>query len=140
MIDKSTQEAYDALRFYTLSHPSPEFVHQYVVDVWAAQYADEHTKPITLVFGLVGLYLHLEKGYTGKEVQNAHIKLTKHKKRWPEIHLPEERGKINVFDVMSAEPGPERDKMIDVWCISVWKAYEESFGQIEAYLQNNLFK
>lgn len=42
---------------YTLAHRDPAFLHQHVVDAFAAQHADDSTKPITLVFALVGLYL-----------------------------------------------------------------------------------
>ena len=38
---------------------------QHVVDAYAAQTARASTKPITLAFALVGLYLHLEKNQTG---------------------------------------------------------------------------
>ena len=32
-----------------------------VVDAFAAQYTDENTKNITIIFGLIGLYLHMER-------------------------------------------------------------------------------
>ena len=57
------QDAYDRLQCYTLAHGDPAFLHQHIVDAWAAQHADDRTKPIGLTFALVGLYLHLEKGY-----------------------------------------------------------------------------
>jgi hypothetical protein len=47
-----------------------------------------NTKPITIIFALIGLYLHLEKNFTGKEVQFAHMKLVKHRKNWPNFKLP----------------------------------------------------
>jgi len=59
------QQAYNQLQCYTLEHGGPEFIHQHVVDAWAAQYADENSKPIVLPFTLAGLYLHLEKGVHG---------------------------------------------------------------------------
>lgn len=61
----SERDAYHELQCYTLAHRDAEFVHQYVVDAWAAQYADERTKPVTLTFALAGLFLHLEKGLSG---------------------------------------------------------------------------
>jgi hypothetical protein len=36
-------------------HRDPSFIHQYVVDAFAAQQADEQTKPMKLTFALVGL-------------------------------------------------------------------------------------
>lgn len=42
--DKETQ-ACQELQAYTRSHGDPSFIHQHVVDAWALQHADEHTKP-----------------------------------------------------------------------------------------------
>jgi hypothetical protein len=113
------------LSFYTLAHPDPVyFIHQHAVDAFAAQTADENTKSIKLTFGLIGLYLFLEKRYTGKQVQNAHIKLSQNKKVWPSLALPKHRGNITVSDVLQAEEGEPRDLMIKKWCESVWAAYE----------------
>ena len=69
MVKKSEQEAFYELCYYTITHPEPNFIHKYVVDAFAAQTADKKTKPITITFALVGLYLHLKKNFTGKEVQ-----------------------------------------------------------------------
>jgi hypothetical protein len=52
------QDAYDELCCYTLSHRDTSFIHQHVVDAFAAQTADERTKLIGLAFALIGLYLH----------------------------------------------------------------------------------
>jgi hypothetical protein len=72
---KSEQELYNALACYTLSLADPEFIHQHIVDAFGAQRADEKTKPIGVVFALAGLYLYLEKNYTGRQVQLAHIQM-----------------------------------------------------------------
>jgi hypothetical protein len=118
------QTEFHELSFYTLAHPDPVyFIHQHAVDAFAAQTADENTKPIKLTFGLIGLYLFLEKGYTGKQVQNAHVRLSQNKKVWPSLVLPEDRGNITVSDVLQAEAGTPRDLMIKNWCESVWVAY-----------------
>jgi hypothetical protein len=34
----TNDELYNELAFYTLSHPDPAFLHQHVVDAYAAQY------------------------------------------------------------------------------------------------------
>jgi len=77
---KPDRELYNELACHTLAHGDPSFIHQYIVDAYAAQHADEKTKPIGLAFALVGLYLHIERHYSGKEVQRAHMKLAKKKK------------------------------------------------------------
>lgn len=122
---QSNQEAYDELAFYTLSHPDPAFIHQYIVDAYAAQYADEKTKPIQLIFALIGLYLHAEKSYSGKKIQDVHTQLGKKRRIWPKFSLPPYRGDISIFDVLAARPGHERDKAIHAWSISVWSAYQK---------------
>jgi len=130
LISRTAQEDYDELALYTLAHRSPAFIHQHIVDAFAAQTASERTKPIALTFALVGLYLHVELGVTGKNVQRAHMRMGRFKKQWPAFVLPEERGSITVADVRNAPPGPERDRAIDDWCASVWRAYAASRQQI----------
>jgi hypothetical protein len=71
----SDDNLYSELAYYTLAHSDPAFIHQYVVDAYTAQTADESSKPISVVFALIGLYLHVEKGYNGKQVQHAHTRL-----------------------------------------------------------------
>jgi hypothetical protein len=133
--EKSERENYDELSYYTLAHPDPAFIHQHIVDAYAAQHADENTKPIGLAFALMGLYLSLEKGYSGKEVQRAHMRLGRRRKQWPAFDLPKDRGAITVADVMMAPPGPERDAMIRKWAASVWAAYRESHQQVADLVQ-----
>jgi hypothetical protein len=132
---RSEQEAYDELQCYTLGHASPAFIHQHVVDSWAAQHADPHTKPIGLTFALVGLYLHLERGFTGRQVQLAHMALGRRKRQWPSFALPQDRGSVRARDVMAAPPGPERDRAIDAWCASVWEAYREGYQAVAGLLR-----
>ncbi|HML04233.1 MAG TPA: DUF5946 family protein [Methanobacterium sp.] len=139
MNQKSEQEIFYELSCYTQTHPDPAFIHQYAVDAFAAQYANENTKPITLAFALIGLYLHLEKNFSGKEVQMAHVKLAKHRKQWPIFDLPEFRGNITINDVINAQEGTERDKIIDKWCVSVWNAYSKSHEKIADLVQTELY-
>ena len=120
------QDAYNELCFYTLAHQDPAFIHQHVVDAFAAQTADGNTKPIKITFALVGLYLHVEKQFSGRQVQLAHMKLGREKETWPTFQLPKERGAVSVTDVLAAPAGPERDRMIHRWCSSVWEAYRDN--------------
>ncbi|MDE2026029.1 MAG: hypothetical protein KGJ07_06040 [Patescibacteria group bacterium] len=123
MDEISQQTQYNELAYYTLSHNDPQFIHQHIVDAFTAQTADEHTKPIAIAFALVGLYLFLEKNFTGKQVQQTHIVMAKKKREWPKFDLPQKRGDITVMDVLNVSPGPERDDVIRKWCKSVWEAY-----------------
>ena len=65
-------QLFSDLSCYTVSKQDPEFIHQYVVDAYEAQHVGGKTRNITVIFGLIGLYLALEKGYTGKQVQCSH--------------------------------------------------------------------
>ena len=131
-------DLYDQLAFYTLAHPDPSFIHQLVVDAYTAQNADESTKPIAVVFALIGLYLHLEKGYTGKQVQRAHMQLANRSKTWPNLPIPSERGEIRIEQVLEAEPGSDRDAMIERWCASVWNSWLGSRPAITTLAREHL--
>ena len=120
------ENAYHELCAWTLSRGDATFIHQHVVDAYAAQHADENSKPIGVAFALIGLYLHVEKKLTGKEVQREHMRLARTKRQWPRVALPASRGEITPIDVLRAPEGPERVRAIDAWCESVWKAFREN--------------
>src|SRR5436190_17926992 len=109
-----------------MEHGGPSFILQHVVDAFGAQTATEDTRPIRVVFALVGLYLHVEKQFTGRQVQRVHMQLGRQRKRWPAIPLPRDRGDMTVADVLAAAPGPDRDAAIDAWCRSVWNVFRGS--------------
>jgi ribosomal protein L4 len=114
------QESFDELCCYTLERGDATFIHQHVVDAFTAQHAGERTKPIALVFALVGLYLHVERHFTGKQVQRAHMTLAVREREWPSIVLPVSRGTITAADVLAVPAGAARDNAISDWCRSVW--------------------
>jgi hypothetical protein len=126
--------AYDELAAYTLSRGDPAFIHQHVVDAFAAQHAVEDSKPIGVAFALIGLYLHLERGQSGREVQQAHIRLAQRRRQWPVFDLPATRGDLTIRDVLGVAPGPDRDRAIDEWCASVWEAWSGSHERVVALL------
>ncbi len=132
------QDLYHELSYYTLAHPDPSFIHQHIVDAYAAQHADETTKPIAVVFGLIGLYLHVEKDFTGRQVQKVHMRLAKIRRQWVRPRSPKERGAITVRNVLAAAPGPSRDALIHSWCASVWEAWSESRDHITNLVKNEL--
>ncbi len=90
------QELLYELSYYTLAHSDPSFIHQHVVDAFAAQHADETTSPIAIVFALVGLYLHVEKGFNGKQVQRCHAQLARRRNEWMRLTPPAARGAIEI--------------------------------------------
>lgn len=131
------QDLYNELAFYTLSHPGAEFIHQHVVDAFSAQNANEKTKWITIYFALVGLYLFFEKGYSGKEVQLEHIRLSRQKKEFLPFVLPQNRGNFTIEDVLLKEQGIERDRAIEIWCKDVWEAYASCKSYILVYTDSD---
>jgi Family of unknown function (DUF5946) len=125
--------AYDEVYVYTMGRPG--FILQHVVDAFAVQTANDESKPISVVFGLVGLYLHVEKQFSGRQVQRVHMELGRRKQQWPRVYVPEDRGTITVADVLAASAGPDRDMAIDNWCRSVWTAFGANRQTIIALLQ-----
>jgi hypothetical protein len=131
--------AYDELYLYTMNHSGgrSQFILQLVVDAQTAQTATTATKPMGLVFALLGLYLHVEKGFTGRQVQDAHIRMGRKKHAWPAIAVPKERGAMTADDVMPFPAGRERDAAIDDWCRSVWTAYADARAAIIGVLEQH---
>jgi len=129
-IDDPEQNAFEELCACTLSLRDAAFLHQHVVDAFAAQSADAQTKPMKLAFALAGLYLHIEKGFSGRMVQRAHMSMAKTKRDWPVLALPQDRGAITVSAVLATPEGEPRHQAIEAWCVSVWNAFRECHGQV----------
>lgn len=127
---KTPQDLFNELSYYTLAQDRSYFIHQHAVDAFAAQIADRNTKPIKITFALISLYLFLEREFTGKQVQQAHVKMSQNKRQWPSLPLPIQRGEITVENVLKASPGEPRDILIREWCESIWKEYHSWYQAI----------
>jgi Family of unknown function (DUF5946) len=138
--DNGSEEAFNELCGYTLTHTDPSFIHQHVVDAFAAQNADEQTKPIKLTFALIGLCLHVEKQSSGKEVQRAHQFLARRRRSWPHFPLPYDRGSVTAEDVIAVAAGSKRDKAIHNWCVAVWFGFRESRRAVRELLDECEFR
>ncbi len=125
--------AYDEVYVYTMGRPG--FILQHVVDAFAVQTANDDSKSIGVIFGLTGLYLRVEKRFSGSQVQEAHRKLGRKKREWPKVCLPEDRGGVTAADVLAAAAGPDRDRAIDDWCRSVWNAGSHNRETVVALLR-----
>lgn len=130
-----THDAYDRLCAWTLSRGDADFVHQHVVDAHMLQTADAETKPIGIAFALAGLYLCLERDFTGREVQRAHMKLGRAGGPWPTFVLPRDRGDVTPEHVIEAADGPARVEAIRTWCRSVWLPWSAQRQEVLAFLQ-----
>jgi hypothetical protein len=135
---RSDQDLYNELAFYTLELRDPNFIHQHIVDAFAVQHADANTRPIAIVFGLLGLYLYIEKNFSGRRVQLAHMRLARNRRQWVAPPIPERRAVIGVADVLAAHPGSERHAMIRRWCEAVWQDWHASRPQIIALARDTL--
>lgn len=129
------EAAYHEVSAYTLGRGDASFIHQHVVDAWAAQHATARSKPIGVFFALVGLYLHVERGFTGRDVQLAHMRLSRSPEPWPVFEPPSDRGSITALEVIAAPEGAARDAMIHEWCRAVWSAYADSRDRVVTLLQ-----
>lgn len=134
-ITSAEQTARDELSAYTLTRGDADFIHQLVVDAFGAQHVTAESKPIGVAFALIGLYLHLERGYSGSQVQEAHMRLARRRTHWPAFVPPADTGEITVIDVMRSPPGATRDQAIEDWCRSVWDAWRASHASVAALLR-----
>jgi len=135
-MDKAIEE----LTNYTLNKGDKEFIHQHVVDAYTAQFADDSTKPITLFFALAGLYLFLEKNFSGKEVQNAHIRMAHKTKEYPKIKLQPLTAEFKITEVFKSNDLIETDKNIYKWCVSVWQSYSDVHEMVKVKTDELLAK
>jgi len=137
------QKHLEELTAWSLSLGDKAFVHQHVVDAWAAQHASQQSRPISVAFALIGLYLHLERGVTGRQVQRVHMLLGQPRGRgpgrkdWPRFPLPLGRGNVRVSEVVALPEG-DRVAAIDRWCSSVWAAWGESHKQVKNWAARDL--
>ncbi|HEY4846086.1 MAG TPA: DUF5946 family protein [Candidatus Dormibacteraeota bacterium] len=118
------------LSYYTLAHGDPRFIHQHLVDAYGAQHVRQSTSTIGAAFTLAGLYLAVERGFTGRQVQKMHMLMARTAKQWPRFDPPEDVGRLTVADVLAVEPGQGRDAKLLQWCASVWGAWSSEQGRV----------
>ena len=118
------------LSYYTLAHGDPRFIHQHLVDGYGAQHLRQSKSTIGAAFALAGLYLAVERGFTGREVQQMHILMARNAKQWPLFEQPVNVGPLTVADVAAVDPGPDRDEKLMQWCASVWNAWSPEHGRV----------
>lgn len=130
---QSPTEAYHELCSYSMTRQDADFIHQHVVDAFAAQDAKPEDKPIRLAFALAGLYLHVERGFNGRQVQKAHMVMARNRKSWPRFEIPDTRGDIDARHILSAEK-QRWPELIHSWAESVWRAYADQRDRVKNLL------
>jgi len=124
------------LSYYTLARADPTFIHQHLVDAYAAQHLRVSKSTIGAAFALTGLYLAVERGFTGRQVQRMHILMAKRSKHWPAFIAPADVGPLTVADVHKVEPGPRRDEALLAWCASVWGAWSPEHERVREMVES----
>lgn len=119
------------LSYYTLAHGDPTFVHQHLVDAYGAQHVRQSKSPIGAAFALAGLYLAVERRFTGRQVQQMHIVMARASRVWPRFAPPRDVGPLTVADVLAVEPGPGRDQKLMDWCQGIWAAWSPEQGRVK---------
>jgi hypothetical protein len=126
------------LSYYTLAHGNIAFIHQHLVDAYGAQHVRVSKSTVGAAFSLAGLYLAVEKGFTGRQVQKMHILMATKSKEWPRFAPPPSVGKLTVADVLNVESGPKRDQELMKWCASVWTAWKSEHEQVRKMMERFL--
>ena len=126
------------LSYYTLAHGDPAFIHQHVVDAYGAQHVRQSGSTIGAAFTLAGLYLAVERRFTGRQVQKMHVLMARASKQWPRFDPPDDVGPLTVADVLAVEAGPSRDEAIMRWCASVWTAWSSEHERVRAMVDRFL--
>jgi Family of unknown function (DUF5946) len=126
------------LSYYTLAHGDPRFIHQHLVDAYGAQHVRQSKSTIGAAFTLAGLYLAVERGFTGRQVQKLHMVMASKSKAWPRFDPPADLGPLTVADVLSVEAGPDRDEKLMQWCASVWGAWSAEQARVREMVDRYL--
>ena len=111
------------LTYYTLGRGDPRFIHQHLVDAYGAQHVRRSKSTIGAAFALAGLYLAVERGFTGRQVQQMHMRMARRPRKWPLFEPPTETWPVTVADVVAAEAGAGRDGALMRWCAGVWAGW-----------------
>jgi hypothetical protein len=119
-------DVYCELSAYTLSRGYSTFIHQHAVDAYNLQHAVGTASNIGTAFSLIGLYLAVERGFSGRAVQRAHMALASKRKQWPKLERPQTHAELTVIDVMRAEAGESRDALIMQWAAAVWTNWSDA--------------
>jgi hypothetical protein len=109
-----------------------------VVDAYGAQHLRPSASTIGAAFALAGLYLGVERRFTGRQVQKIHMLMASRSKQWPPFDTPGEVGPLTVGDVVAVEAGPLRDEAIMRWCASVWSAWSAEHDRVRAMVDRFL--
>lgn len=107
--------------------------HQMTVDAYGTQHAGYPTPPIATAFGLMGLHLALEEGWSGTAVRAAHSFLAQRHRSWPAFEPPADRGALTVREVAEAATPEAHAERVQAWAASVWSAWSDQHAAVAAW-------
>ncbi|MCW3121387.1 MAG: hypothetical protein JWQ38_879 [Flavipsychrobacter sp.] len=126
------RELYHQLSYYTLAKGDTDFIHEVIVDTYGAQHGGTGTSDMTIFFAIAGLYLHLERGKTGKQARQAHVDMAQHKcYKWPSLVPPAQKEWLTIADVIAADDS-RKDALIEQWAASTWLAWQKDIKLVSA--------
>jgi hypothetical protein len=116
--------------------------HQLGVDTYGTQHAADHDRSIRVAYSIVGLYLSIERGWSGDDVRRAHQRMGKPQPSWPEFRRPDELGGVTVLDVAMA--GVRAGSVVghaeaaQRWARYVWDAWSAQHAEVASLASSTL--
>ena len=93
-------QLYHELSANFIMSPDVTFVPNMRLTHMVLQHSGNRVKNIRTAFSLIGLYLAVEREYTGRQVQHAHMELAKRNIKWSSFILPIRPYALSVADVL----------------------------------------
>ncbi len=109
--------------------------HQLTVDVYGAQHAGAPSPPIATAFGLIGLDLALEHGWSGTAVRATHQFLAQRYSKWPSFRGRLDGPVLTVADVAGATTPDEHASRVQAWARSVWNSWTPEHAQVSSWVE-----
>jgi hypothetical protein len=118
----------DELLGYEFQHPVMLRYHQLTVDAYGAQHAGGAAPPMRVAYGLAGLWLALEHGFSAEDVRAVHRRMGHPTAAWPAFLPPEPPQRwLTVLDVAEAGVRQHSDgghaRAVTQYAESVWGAW-----------------
>ena len=113
---------------------------QTCVDAYAAQHVGPKMKPITICFALNGLFLVVERRWSGIATREAHAYLadTVPRRAWPRFTPPDDVGSLTVLDVALVSDPEDQAVAIEKWGTSVWEAWSHVHVEVRRMTDRQL--
>jgi Family of unknown function (DUF5946) len=113
--------------------------HQLLVDTYTAQHVGPNAAAITGAFALVGLYLALERGWSGLEVRDAHQALANRYRDWPRFAgAARAQAAVTVEDLALAATTSQYAETLHRWARAVWASWRDEHGLVRALVGERL--